>query len=448
MKKKATGIVLATTILSGLLAACSSGQPQQNAGNQPQSTDPKAVTQSAAAPSTPTGGGEKPTVKFWHSMGGKNKDYIDGMVKRFNESQEKVKVEATYQGSYEETVTKLQQGVAAKTAPDISMLDRSFVGLFAESNVLEDLNPYMKKSGMSVDDFLPGLMGDSFHNKQLIAVPLNRSTPILHVNKTMLDEAGLAIPQTWEELEKVSKALVIKENGEYKRYGFTMPYSTWYMLAFITQAKGKFFNDEGTSIGFDNGVGVKMFKYLKDQQNTGALYYPPAKDSGNIVNNMFISGKVGMMYNSTGSIGGLMDNVKFNYVTAFLPKDQAYAVPTGGGNISLMSGSKNKEAAWEFMHWMMTDPKGGLQYVLDSGYLPFTKKMVESKEIKDLWAKQPNNKVAYEQLQYAVDTNKHSAWPEIIQEYFKTIEAIMYDNKDIESTLAILKKEVERIIKK
>ncbi len=433
MWKKFSTLVLATTMLSGLLAGCS--------GSNSQGDEPKSSPQSSAAPAGKT------TVQFWHSLGGKNGDYINGAISRFNESQSKVEVVGTFQGSYDETVTKLQQAVAAKTGPDVTMLERAYVQMFSDSDVLEDMAPFLKKSGMSAEDFTQGLMGHSTFNKKLVSLPLNRSTPILHVNKTMLDEKGLAIPKTWEELKKVANALVIKENGEYKRYGYSMPYDTWYPIAMISQAKGKFFNDANNSIGFNNGEGVKAFQFLKELQGTGALYYPPAQDSGNIVNQMFTSGKIGMMFQSTGVIGSLKDSAKFEYVTAYLPMDQVYATPTGGANVALMSGSKNKDAAWEFIRWMMTDPKGGLQFVLDSGYLPFTKKMVESQQMKDLWAKEPNRKVAYDQLQYAIDTNKHVAWTQVMQEFFKSIQAIMYDNKNIESTLDTFKKEAERILK-
>lgn len=68
--------------------------------------------------------------------------------------------------------------------------------------------------------------------------------------------------------------------------------------------------------------------------------------------------------------------------------------------------------------------------------------------MKDLWAKQPNRKVAYDQLQYAIDTNKNVAWTQVNQEFNKAIQAIMYDNKNIEATLDTFKKETERIIKK
>lgn len=136
----------------------------------------------------------------------------------------------------------------------------------------------------------------------------------------------------------------------------------------------------------------------------------------------------------------------FDYVTAFLPKNDVYANPTGGANVALMAGSSNKEAAWEFIRWMETDPQGGLQFILQSGYLPFTKKMVESPEIQDLWAKDPNRKVAYDQLQYAIDTNNDVAWPEVMHEFFSTIEAIMYDSQDIQAALDAFNKETERIL--
>ncbi|MUG85057.1 extracellular solute-binding protein [Paenibacillus timonensis] len=444
MKSKGKFIVVLTLLL-GILAGCGGGNSTANSGNSQSGTaaDPATTgTETAAA-----NAGGKTTVQFWHSLGGKNGEYMDALIQRFNESHNDIEVVGTYQGGYDETVTKLQQAVASNTAPDVSMLERAYVLMFADSDVLEDLTPFMEKSGLSADDFTSGLMGHSYFNDKLVSLPLNRSTPILHINKSMLDELGLAVPTTWEELKTVANALVVKEGKEVTRYGLSMPYDTWYPIAMISQSGGKFFNDENTSTGFiDNGIGKEVFSYLKDLQGTGALYYPPAQDSGNIVNSMFVEGKIGMMFQSTGSIGGLSSSVDFDYVTAFLPKNEVYANPTGGANVALMAGSSNKEAAWEFIRWMETDPQGGLQFILQSGYLPFTKKMVESPEIQDLWAKEPNRKVAYDQLQYAIDTNNDVAWPEVMHEFFSTIEAIMYDSQDIQAALDAFNKETERIL--
>ncbi|WP_342575338.1 ABC transporter substrate-binding protein [Paenibacillus sp. FSL M8-0142] len=436
--------LLSIIVLFSMLAACGGGGGgTANTGN----TGSTGESPGSGAAESPSSGKGVTTVQFWHSLGGKNGEYMDALIQRFNDSHEDIEVVGTFQGSYDETVTKLQQAIASGTGPDVSMLERAYVQMFADAEVLEDLTPYLEQSGISADDFTPGLMGHSYFNDQLVSLPLNRSTPILHVNKTLLDELGLSVPTTWEEMKEVANALVVKEGNEFKRYGVSMPYDTWYPIAMISQAGGTFFNEDNTSIGFgDNGAGEKVFAYLKDLQSTGALYYPPAQDSGNIVNSMFVEGKVGMIFQSTGSIGGLASTVDFDYVTAFLPKDEVHANPTGGANVTMLSSSKNKDAAWEFIRWMEMEEEGGLEFILQSVYLPFTKQMVESEKMQELWAKEPNRKVAYDQLEFAVDTNKDVAWPEIMHEFFSAIEAIMYDSKDIPSTLDTFKKETERIL--
>jgi sn-glycerol 3-phosphate transport system substrate-binding protein len=426
-------LFISLIVCLSILAACSSDT----------STSSEAEVENES-----TENNEKTTLEFWHALGGENGERIDSMVERFNNSQDQIEVVATYQGGYDETVTKLQQGIASDTGPDLAMIERAYVQMFADSDTLEDLTPYFEASDiLSEEDFTDGLMGHSYFNDQMVSLPFNRSTPILHVNKTLLDEEGLDVPTTWEELEEAANTLAIEDGDGFERYGITMPYDTWYPIAMITQSGGAFFNEDNTSDGFiDNGVGNEVFEYLTDLQNTGGLYYPPAQDSGDIVTQMFLSEEVGIMYKSTGDIGSLEENVDFEYETAFLPQNDEFSTPTGGANISMLASSDNKEATWQFIEWAMTESEGALQFILDSGYLPFMDTMVESEEIQTLWEEEPNRKVAYEQLEYAVDTNNDVNWPEIMHEFFSAIEAIMYDSEDIDTTLETFQQETERIL--
>lgn len=438
MKKLSLMIVL--TLMISMLAACggNSGNSNKTAANN---------QQPATGSNTSSSSNEKTTIDFWHSMGGANGERVDAMVKRFNESHDNIEVVATFQGGYDETVTKLQQSIASASGPDISMLERAYVQMFADSEVLADLTPYMESTGLEASAFVEGLMGHSYFNDQLVSLPLNRSTPIMHVNKSILDELGLDIPTTWEELKNVTNAAVVKNGNDITRYGMSMPYDTWYPLAMITQSNSSFFDEEGTTVPFVNdGTGEKVFSFLKDLQSTGALFYPPSADSGNIVNGMFKEGKVAILYQSTGSIGGLIENVDFDYVTAFLPQNDKFATPTGGANVVMLEGSDAKDAAWEFMNWMLTDDQGALPFIVESGYLPVTHAMIESELIKAQWEKEPIRQTAYEQLAYAIDTNKDVAWPAIMHEFFSSIEAIMYDSEDIPTMLQTFKKEAERLL--
>lgn len=442
MKKLSLMIVL--TLMISMLAACGGGSGASNAGNQQSATADPAANSGG---NSNTSSGEKVTIDFWHSMGGANGERVDAMVERFNATQDEIEVVATFQGGYDETVTKLQQSIASNTGPDVSMLERAYVQMFSDSEVLADMNPFLEQSGMSQSEFIEGLMGHSVFDDKLVSLPLNRSTPIMHVNKTILDELGLNIPTTWDELKEVSNAVVEKNGNEITRYGMSMPYDTWYPLAMITQAGSSFFDEAGTTVPFvTDGKGEQVFSFLKDLQSTGALFYPPAADSGNIVNGMFREGKLAILYQSTGSIGGLIENVDFDYVTAFLPQQEQYATPTGGANVVMLDGSDQKDAAWTFIHWMLTDEQGALPFIVESGYLPVTHAMIESELIKAQWEKEPIRRTAYEQLEYAVDTNKDVAWPSIMHEFFSAIEAIMYDSEDIPSTLDTFKKEAERLL--
>ncbi|TVY11142.1 ABC transporter substrate-binding protein [Paenibacillus cremeus] len=444
MKTKFGSMTLAGIMMAGLVAGCSSNASNNDTKTAEGTKAPSnAATSTTPAPAAPAG---KVTIQFWHSLGGKTGEYMQAMIDRFNASHPNIEVVGTFQGSYDATSTKLQQSIAANTAPDVTMLERASVQQYADAEVLEDLTPFLKKSNMSADDFVPGLMGHSTFNKKLVSLPFNRSTPIFYVNKDMLDSKGLKVPTNWDEMKQVANALVEKNGSEYKRYGVTMVYDSWYILGMISQAGGKFLNDDGKSLGFvDNGVGEKVFGFLKDMQSTGALFYPPAENSGSIVGQMFLDGKVGMLYQSTGVMGTFND-AKFKVVTAFLPQDKNAATPTGGGNITMLAQSKQKDAAWEFIRWAETDPQGDQQFIIDTGYLPPTKKMVESQQIKDLWAKEPNRKIAYDQLKNAVDTNKSVVWPELSKEFNAAMQAILYDSKDIKSTMANFKKEADRIL--
>ena len=423
MTRMRWGAAVAATAALALAGACSSGD---SAGG---------------------GGGDGPaTIQFWHSMGGANGESIDRVVAAFNEAHEDIEVVATFQGGYGDTLTKLQQAIPADTAPDISMVERAFVPLLAEAQVLADLNPYLVGSAeLSADDFVEGLMGNITFDGQLNAMPFNRSTPMLHVNQTLLDEAGLEVPTTWQEMEETANALTVEDGGEVSQYGVTMNYESWWPIALIVQQGGAFFNEEGTAVGFDQEA-VDTFEFLTRMQDANALYYPPTTDSGNITGQMFLSEQVAMVVNSSGNIGNFLENSDFDYQTAFLPEGERAAAPTGGANLVMLAGSEQQDAAWTFLEWLATAPEGGRQFIIDTGYVPFTEPMAESEEFQELFAEEPQREVAYAQLENSIDTNNSPQFAAVDQEFLQTIQAIMYDDADIASSLEAFRERANEML--
>ena len=440
MMKKGMALLLAATMAGGMLAGCSgqSGTEQAETGQ----TEAASTQSEGGETAAETEGEGKTVIQFWHSMSGTKNDLIDEMVAKFNETHDDIEVVATYQGDYWESASKAQAAISAGENPDILQMGADHVSIFAsEDGLLADLSPYMEASGISQDDLVDAFSWDYKIDGKLFALPFGRSTPILYVNMDMLKEVGKEVPTTWEEWHDVCQALVQKdENGEYTRYGFSMPYDTLYWFMIVAQAGGQFINDERTGLGcVDDGTMYEAFKFYQDMHNDVSLYFGPVTDSDVTCQQMFLEGKCGMYLSSCANLIGVQNAADFDMQTAFVPKGKEQVVPSGGCSVVMMEASPNKDAAWEFMRWVLQDPDGGLKFCMETGYLPYTHSMAESEPYQEMWAENPSAKTVYDQLEYASD--KGHRVPQvgnIMTDLQVCIQAIMYDNEDVQESINVL----------
>ncbi|MEO0564629.1 MAG: ABC transporter substrate-binding protein, partial [Chloroflexota bacterium] len=58
-------------------------------------------------------------IEFWHAMGGGLGESVDELVALFNESQDEIVVNATFQGSYDDTYNALLAAFETSTEPNL-----------------------------------------------------------------------------------------------------------------------------------------------------------------------------------------------------------------------------------------------------------------------------------------------------------------------------------------
>jgi len=382
MFKKSVTLLLSIVILVGVIfSGCTSSNATQS-GEKTKDTQPQ-------------------TIEFWYSLSGKNGEVVKGLVDEFNKTHPNIKVNASFQGNYYENHAKVLSAIAAGNQPDVTMVEVASIASFANSGALADLTPFLSgKSGTNNDDFIPGLLGNASWEGKQYAIPFNRSTPILYINKDKLKAAKLDQngPKTWDELKQYSEKL----SKQGKEWGFSTPIDIWFYEAMVYENGGKFLSEDGKTATFNSKQAIEPISYWKDMIDKGIMKMPPGAkyDAWEVAENDFINGKVAMIFDSTGSLNMLLDKAKFNVGTSFLPKQVNYGVPTGGTNLVMLAKSEKKDNAWEFMKWI-TEKEQTIKFSQQTGYLPVRKSAVESPEMQKFFAEKPQFKVAVDQLQYA-----------------------------------------------
>lgn len=452
--KKAAVLAMAAAMAAGM-TACGGGETRATTAAK---TEDAAKAETTAAAKTEeakkeeaASGSDKTEVTFWHSMSGKNGDLLNSIVETYNTSQDKIKVVAEYQGNYYDAIAKAQTAISAGNSPDILQTGSGQVSILAkEEGILENLVPYMEKSGMKVSDFNPtfitGMSLDPTVADQLVAFPMGCSTPVLFCNMDLLEEAGAEVPVTWTELSDISKKLIDEGKVE---YGFTIPHDPWYFWMFVAQNDTKVFSEDGLKLAcVDDGTGIDAMQKVQQMCKDKVMYFGPVSDSDSTCRGMFLEGKSAFYVSSIANLGNVDSNAKFQYSVQYVPKFKVNAVPSGGNTLTMLASAKNKDAAWDFLYWLYNDNAGVATFAAETGYLPCSTKISEMPVIKEKWAQNPNCEIAYNQLEYG--NNDHMVMQpnngDIANNVAAMMEACFYDYEDVTEQMNILKEEAEDIL--
>lgn len=402
-----------------MLSACggeSGGSSATNAG--------------AGSASESEGTGEKIQIKYWYAFGDKIEEAKQELVKRFNESQDEIEVIAEYQGNYDDLHAKVQAAFAAGDAPAVSDLEIASTATFARYGMIQELGPLAEQDAEEVqmDDFNPGLMGNAYVDDKLYGLPFMRSTPIMYMNVTVLEEAGLdpAGPKNWQEFEEYGRTL--KEKGISL---MTMPVDIWFYEGLVAQSGGQILTEDGKSVLFNSPEGVEPVEFWKKLASEGLIKIPVGDEAGATADKDWANQTSAFKFGSTAGVAGAIDiseGNNFEFDTAFMPANKSYGVPTGGCQLVMTSKLTEEEqaAAWEFIKFMTTT-ESTIYQSEHVGYLPTRLSALETEEMQSLYKEYPQYKVAVDQLEYARPRPMETAYPEVAQIMKSAIEKTILD---------------------
>ncbi|OPH47875.1 hypothetical protein BC351_39340 [Paenibacillus ferrarius] len=345
----------------------------------------------------------KTKIDYWYAQAAQLSKATEEMISKYNASQSAVEVTGMNLGDGSALATKLQAAILAGNQPAVAMLATTQTSEFGLSHALDDLKAYFSKEEIAA--FHPGMLNNAMIKDQLLGIPFYRSTFVMYYNKNMLRDAGLPDtgPKNWEEL----KSFALKTTDKNKSVvGFEMPIDVIFFEDGVFQQKGEMFSPDEKQVAFDNEAGYATVKLYQDMMKDGSMKIPSGQDSNSHLSaiNDFISQKAAIVWTTSATMPTMLEGAKdkFELGVGFLPAGQQFAASTTGSNLTIMakSSAQEKKAAAAFIKWL-AQKENVAQLSETTGYIPVTKEAKDSDRIQQLWAKTPQYRVAYDQLDFA-----------------------------------------------
>lgn len=316
-------------------------------------------------------------VDFWHSASGAAATTLEEIVSDFNAEHEgEIEVNASYQGSYEDSISKFIASVQTGELP--AMLQASDVQ-----------TAYLRDSGVITpaqeitDDYDYGNLVDAVKNyyqfeDKVYSMPFMVSQPAVYTNDDELEQAGV----NPDDLKTVEGLLDAAEKIHEKtgRAGLTFHHSGWYMEEFQS-SMGNYLcspengvSEKATEFNLESEDNIALWERIGELYAKGAIHNPGT--DGSAATGAFLSNEATIQLNSSGNYGNIQSgNPNFKWSIRSLPRDtdEAGAVPGGNSLWSIKEGhsEETQEAVAEFMKYAGSDDVQ--KKIFDeTGYLPTT----------------------------------------------------------------------------
>lgn len=303
-----------------------------------------------------------------------------GIVEKFQKKYPKVKVNLQNVGTGNDQYTKLQNAIkAGRGIPDVAQVEFYAIPQFNITKSLTDLTEF---GAASLDKtFTSGDWGASKVGDKILGLPQGAGPMVLFYNKAVFDKYQLTVPTTWDEYVAAAKKLhaadptkfITADNGD---SGFT--------ASMIWQAGGRPYKVNGTDVTIDfNNPGTekftKMWQPLIDQKllakiNPWTDEWFQALSDGTIAT---LASGAWMPANLEGSAPKASGDWRVIQMPQY-EKGKSVTAQNGGGGLSIMESSSQKDLAYGFLKFAAVGP--GAQSYADTGEFPTQNAILNSPE--------------------------------------------------------------------
>ncbi|PSS64014.1 ABC transporter substrate-binding protein [Ensifer sp. NM-2] len=327
-------------------------------------------------------------------------------------------VQAPYANVFEQGANA---GATKSGVFDIILMDDPWIPFFAENGHLEDLTPYFKNAGMEGpdNDFLSkslAICRNPYNTGPYVCLPYVGNAQMFFYDAAKYKEAGVDAPKTWDDVLKASQTLTKNGGGRYFGYVFRggqgNPVVADFMPIFWSYG-ANMFNEDRTKVTIDTPEGaaaMKMFMALRDVSPKGIESY-----NANEVGTALAAGAAASSINWPNWVATFEDPSQSKMVGKISYAPIPAGTKPGSSEIGhwtmgIMSASKNKQEAFDFMVWATSAEQ--IKISATRGNPPVRASVFGDPELtsQEQFRHYP---VLMEAIQASTPRPRHPKWPEI-----------------------------------
>lgn len=329
------------------------------------------------------------SVQLWHFWSSPlRRTAIRRVVAICQQALPNIKMTETFK-PFSDIYTANTAAVAAGTGmPDVIVEDRPQLASKAANNIETDLQTLATRDGIDGSAFWPFTWKQTLYKNDTYGIPYSTDVRVLYYSKNAFKAAGLdpeKPPTTWSEVEADAAKLDKKnQDGSYAQLGFSpLINGNWDQWAILNGAQ--IVTDDGKPQVNDPKV-VEAFNWIKKWTDKFGGYSAFDKFRNTFTsapNDAFMSGKVAMITDINGyasqlnfyrpqvnkADGSGKENLDWGIANMPYNDTAQPANSSGGFALSIPRGSKNVDAAWEFIK-CATDVKAITSWSRDTYEIP------------------------------------------------------------------------------
>ena len=351
-------------------------------------------------------------ITMWHSMTATNAEVIDQFVADYNAAQDRVVVDASFQGIYSESFEKYINTLrSGGDRPDVIQANETVLQQMVDSQSIIPVQACIDAEGYDLSDFTGRLMDQYRIGDVVVTMPFQLSNPVLYYDGNDFVAAGLdpdQPPSTFAEWLDVSRTLVASGTVE---QGIALDIDPWHFEQWLNMAGVPLVdNDNGrsgraTEVLLQSDAVTTIYRFLATLRAEGLISNTGrGTEQSQIGKYLTIAlGDATMTVGSSSTLGEIYAQIgQFPDVdlrVAPLPGPTGGGTAIGGGSLYLTDDTSPevRAAAWDFMKWL-NEPTQQIAWSAATGYIPTRKSAEGDPTLEELWTERPGFRVAFDQL--------------------------------------------------